>query len=192
MNKNGLGSAVQLVQLVVGEVLGAGGVAVDATAGNGYDTLFLARQVGSSGVVYAFDVQEEALRATKRLLADHGVGEQVVLLNHGHEEIGRWVTGPVDGVIFNLGYLPGGSHDLLTKPETTVLAVEEAVRLLRPGGRIGVVVYTGHPGGPEELRTLEEFARSLDPSGFSTLQVNYLNRSAQAPVIIFVEKARSS
>ena len=41
----------------------AGGTAIDATAGNGHDTLFLAQCVGANGRVYAFDIQPQALAA---------------------------------------------------------------------------------------------------------------------------------
>ena len=34
-------------------------VVIDATMGNGYDTVYLAKKVGPKGKVYAFDVQEE-------------------------------------------------------------------------------------------------------------------------------------
>jgi len=47
--------AQQLLKATVEE----GDTVVDATAGNGHDTLFLAQLVGDSGQVYAFDVQKK-------------------------------------------------------------------------------------------------------------------------------------
>lgn len=50
-------------------------------------------------------------------------------------------------VAFNLGYLPGGDKTIITKSETTHLALEAAKRILKAGGLISLVVYVGHPGG---------------------------------------------
>ena len=41
-------------------------VVIDATMGNGYDTVYLAKKVGPKGKVYAFDVQEEAIKSTSK------------------------------------------------------------------------------------------------------------------------------
>ncbi|MCL6634507.1 MAG: methyltransferase domain-containing protein [Peptococcaceae bacterium] len=185
----GLGSAVHLVHLLIAEVLGEGGTAVDATAGNGRDTLFLARLVGPAGRVYAFDVQERALRTTRALLEEAGLAGRVTLVKAGHEEMERLVPGPVDAVVFNLGYLPGGDHALVTRPDTTVRALRSALNLLRPGGRAGLVVYTGHPGGREECRRVEELASRLDGSLYRAIRINFLNRAVHAPVVIVIDKA---
>lgn len=184
----GIGSAVYLAQLFVSDSLRPGGTAVDATAGNGNDVLFLARRVGAGGRVYAFDTQAEALQNTKRLLERNGCADRVELLQAGHEEMKALVPGPVDAVMFNLGYLPGGDHAIVTRPETTLKALRGALDLLRPGGRIGLVVYTGHPGGKEEGETVERFASSLDPSHFKVIKIVFLNRAANAPVVIVIEK----
>lgn len=189
MRNEYLGSAVYIVQMLIGEVLKYGGTAIDATAGNGRDTLFLARLVGPEGRVYAFDIQEKALAYTRKLLTEHGAARQVILISRGHEEMGKLVPEPVDAVVFNLGYLPGGDHTLITKPATTVNALKSATTLLRPGGRIGLVIYTGHPGAIEELKIVENFTLSLTWEEFNVIKINYVNRNVHAPVIIVVEKA---
>ena len=192
MINNKLDSAVNLVHVLIAPALPAGGVAIDATAGNGLDALFLADRVGPAGRVYAFDVQAMALEKTKNLLAAHGAEKQVSLINRGHEDLAQVVTEAVDAVIFNLGYLPGGDHGLITKPDTTITALQSAINLLRPGGRIGLTVYTGHPGARNELAALEDYAKGLSPEVFSVAQTTFLNRSLQAPVVFLVEKAGST
>lgn len=188
MKYKGLGSAVHLVQTFIAAILPDGGTAVDATAGNGYDTLFLARQVGPEGRVYAFDIQEKALSHTKALLERHGVAGRVTLLAAGHEVLGKLVPAQADAVLFNLGYLPGGDHSLVTKPDTTVAALQAAVGLLRQGGRIGLVLYTGHPGGAAELEAVVRFVSGLSSAVFNVLRIDYLNRAGPAPVSIIIEK----
>ncbi|MFA4885150.1 MAG: class I SAM-dependent methyltransferase [Desulfotomaculaceae bacterium] len=184
----GLGSAVYLAQLFVSDSVRSGGTAVDATAGNGNDVLFLARLVGASGKVYAFDTQAKALQTAQELLARNGCADRVELLQAGHEEMKGLVPGPVDAVIFNLGYLPGGDHSIVTRPGTTIRALGAALDLLRPGGRIGLVIYTGHPGGREEGETVEKFASSLNADQFKVIKISFLNRAANAPVVIVIEK----
>ncbi len=185
----GLGSAVHLAQLLISEAVVPGATAIDATAGNGYDTLFLARQVGPQGKVYAIDIQAGALQKAASLLQRAGVLDRVILLNSSHEEMEQLVPAPVDAVIFNLGYLPGGDHNLVTTCETTARALRSALKMLKPEGRIGLVIYTGHPGGREELAAVEELVSSLDGSLYRVVRSTFINRSDQAPVVIAIEKA---
>lgn len=185
----GLDSAVHLVQLFITQVVRSGGTAIDATTGRGHDTQFLAGLVGSEGRVYAFDTQADALQSTSLLLEEAGLADRVTLIEDSHEEMKKYVPGPADAVIFNLGYLPGGDHSCVTKPDTTVRALHTALDLLRPGGRIGLVIYTGHPGGAEECEAVEKAAACLDGAHFNVIKIVVLNRSAGAPVIIVIEKA---
>jgi len=185
----GLGSAVHLAQLLISEAVSTGDTAIDATAGNGCDTLFLAQLVGPQGKVYAIDIQAGALEKAALLLQNAGVLDHVVLLHGSHEELEQLVPAPVNAVIFNLGYLPGGDHNLVTTSRATEGALVAALKMLKPGGRIGLVIYTGHPGGLEELAVVEGLAASLDGSLYRVVRVNFINRSAQAPVVIVIEKA---
>jgi predicted methyltransferase len=182
------GNAALLAQKFIGEILYEGCVAVDATAGNGYDTLFLAGAVGDSGKVFAFDVQRGALDTTAGRLKQAGREKNVVLINAGHEEMARYVTHPVDGVMFNLGYLPGGDHDIITRPDTTIKALHTALSLLKPGGRVSIVVYTGHRGAEDESNAVDQLAKNLDPGVFGVLRTTFANRSSSAPFLIFIER----
>ncbi|WP_027719258.1 class I SAM-dependent methyltransferase [Desulfovirgula thermocuniculi] len=183
------GNAVKLAHEFIAPVLVPGALAVDATAGNGHDTLFLARGVGPQGRVYAFDIQEEAIAQTKALLERHGLLDRVTLLAADHREMDRYVPPNVRAVMFNLGYLPGGDHRVVTRPSSTLEALQTALALLAPGGRISMVIYTGHPGGLEELRAVEDFAATVPPAEFVVLRISFWNRSGRAPVVFFLEKA---
>lgn len=62
----------------------------------------------------------------------------------GHEHMDRYLAPEsVDGICFNFGYLPGGDHRIATQAETSVAAVEQGLRLLKPGGVMSLCIYSG-------------------------------------------------
>lgn len=172
----------------LGEYLKPGMIAVDATAGNGHDTLFLANRVGPSGKVFAFDIQDKALKATSELLKQHGLADRVELVAAGHEHLLEYVRQPINAVVFNLGYLPGGDKTIITRPETTVEALKGGLELLVPGGLIVLTVYTGHPGGLNEWESLKELIVQLPKDKWHVVQLTFLNRSKFSPFNIGIQK----
>lgn len=167
-----------------------GARAVDATMGNGQDTLWLCRKVGEAGRVYAFDVQPEAVARTRQRLEDAGVAQRAELNCLGHERMAEVVPGPVDVVMFNLGWLPGAAHAVTTRTETTLLAVNAALGLLKPDGLLTVCVYPGHPEGTRELEALTHWAETLDPRRFDALLRRYMNQPNDPPQLIAVKRNR--
>lgn len=167
-------------------VVKSGSIVVDATVGNGNDTLFLAKLVGQEGKVYGFDIQEQAIKATQNLISENSL-KNVLLFNAGHENMSEYVHEPVDLIVFNLGYLPGGDHSIVTNAESTLLAVTEGLKILKPGGLMCIVVYIGHEGGLKEKIMLEDYLIKLDKKDFCVGKINYLNRE-KAPYLILVEK----
>lgn len=182
--------AVAMAQEYIAQGLSSGAMVVDATAGNGRDTLFLASALGINGVglVYSFDIQQQALESTSGLLEQHGLRDKVKLINDGHQHMEEYIDHPVDAVMFNLGYLPGGDHSVITKTENTVKALNTAINLLRVGGRISLVVYTGHQGGTEELEGVKGVLTQLNSVNYWVVGINFVNRPPTAPVIFFVER----
>ena len=168
-----------------------GDVAVDATIGNGHDTLALARAVGPDGRVYGVDVQSAALSSTRERLTTAGVADRVRLRQAGHEDLAEHLPdrlhGAVGAVTFNLGYLPGGDRTSPTTPETTLPALDAALRLLRPGGVATVVLYTGHPGGADEAAAVEAWAADLPRSRAEVLSYRFLNRPNDPPRLLALE-----
>lgn len=156
-----------LAQAAVAEVLGAGMAAIDATVGNGHDTLFLARQVGAAGQVYGFDVQPGALAAAAARLAAAGVADRVRLLHAGHESMAEQLPaalrGRVGAIMFNLGYLPGSDKQCITRTASTLDALRQALDWLAPGGLLTVLAYRGHAGGGEEAAAVRHWLQGLDP-----------------------------
>ncbi|MCE7791464.1 class I SAM-dependent methyltransferase [Salipaludibacillus sp. CUR1] len=168
------------------------GVAVDATAGNGHDTVFLAKLVGEKGTVYSFDVQKNAVAATENRVKAEQADCQVQLIHNGHEKLETYLSdihrGNIDGAVFNLGYLPGSDKTVVTAPDTTISAVEQLTKHLKPGGIIVLVVYYGHEEGKVEKDKLLPFVRSLPQEDFHVLEYRFTNQRNSPPFVIAVEK----
>ncbi|SNB46518.1 class I SAM-dependent methyltransferase [Geobacter sp. DSM 9736] len=181
-------NAVGLSHMLLRDRVGPGGRVVDGTCGNGHDTLFLASLVGETGHVWSFDVQDEALRRARARLAEAGSTAQVEFVDSGHERLAEFVAGPLQAAIFNLGYLPGGDKSRITRPETTIPALSQAVELLAPGGILVAVLYPGHPGGAEECAAVEAWGESLPSEDFSVWKSSRVNVSEKAAYVLSVEK----
>ncbi len=69
---------------LISQAVCLGDTVVDATAGNGNDTLYLANLVGATGRVYSFDIQAQAIENTAALLAKH---DNVTLIHDGHQNV---------------------------------------------------------------------------------------------------------
>ena len=171
-------------------ILQEGDIVVDATMGNGYDTKYLAEKVGENGFVYAFDVQEEAIKSTSKKLEKENLSDRVKLILDGHENMDKYVDKEVSCVLFNLGYLPRAKHQIITKPTTTIKAIEHSLRLLKPHGIVSIAIYTGHPGGMEEKNTIYEFVKNLDQSEFNVLECGFINQINNPPQLVLIEKKK--
>lgn len=179
---------VPLSHLFLHTVVRDGHRTVDATCGNGHDTLLLARLVGARGHVWAFDIQQQAITETSRRLEESDLTDRVTLLRTGHEELARHVSEPVQTVLFNLGYRPGGDRSIITRPETTGSALEQSLHLLAAGGIVLVTVYPGHSGGADEQSTVEDWASGLDPRAFHCWRMGQTNVSSEAPYLFLIQK----
>ena len=168
-------------------VLEPGDRAVDATMGNGHDTLTLCALVGENGHVDAFDVQVDAVRATEALLEKEGVRQRASLWNTGHEHMSEYVRQPVKAVLFNLGWLPGSDKVVRTRWETTLKAVDQGLKLLLPYGIMTICCYPGHEEGQEELIRIDDRLRAL-PKGYNVLRQDFINAAPGAPVCFVIQK----
>ncbi|RII26852.1 MAG: rRNA methyltransferase [Geobacter sp.] len=185
---NDLRGAVPLSHLFLRERVRAGDRVVDATCGNGNDTLLLAKLVGPAGRVWGFDLQQRALDATREHLLAEGCLSQVNLVRAGHERLGEFVTESLTAVVFNLGYLPGGDKGVVTRPATTLVALNVALDLLLSGGILLVSVYTGHEGATDEEKAVLAWGSGLDPKAFNVWTSRQLNRPPTAPYLVLAQK----
>ena len=181
---------LQYARTLLKSAVGDGDIAVDATAGNGHDTLFLAELVGDDGFVYAFDVQKQAVDATLHRLLDNALEHRALVLKDGHENVAKYVDKPVSGAIFNLGYLPGSDHEVITRPNTTIQSLESLLKLLKVGGIIVLVIYHGHEGGKEERDEVIRFVSGLPQKYVHVLRYEFLNQKNDPPFVIALEKVK--
>lgn len=169
-----------------------GDIVVDATLGNGHDTVYLAGLVGENGKVYGFDVQEEAIAATKERLLQQRLSARVTIFHSGHEHLSDKIPsklyGKITGAIFNLGYLPGSDKTIVTRPETTISAVEQLLEIMAPEGIIVLVIYHGHDEGVVERDSLLAYCRQMDQKKAHVLQYQFINQQNQPPFIVAIEK----
>ena len=171
------------------EALHNGGLAVDATIGNGHDTVKLAEWTDR---VIGFDIQVEAINATRRRLVDASLLDNVTLYNKSHAEIDTILEEQnVQAAVFNLGYLPGGDKSIVTTPESTIHAIKALQNHLLPGGLIVLVVYPGHPEGKIEADALLKFASQLDQRHWHVTRYERLNQKSSPPFVVAIEKAHS-
>ena len=165
-----------------------GDTVVDATCGTGQDTLTLARAVGRNGRVYAFDIQKKALILTEARLHSHGidnvylVGKSFVLMSSHIPE------NSAAAVVFNLGYLPGGDHSITTTADETIEGLVAALRTIRHGGIVTVVLYDGHEEGRTEKLKVLEWAEKLDSKTYHAAYVSFVNQQNNPPEILWITK----
>ena len=174
------------------ESLKEGDTAIDATCGNGYDTLFLSQTVGPSGKVYGFDIQEQAIQNTKATLYENDC-HNVTLIQDSHEKIHSNIKEDIfGGAIFNLGYLPKSDKSIVTKAPSTIASVEAILEKLKTNGLIVLVIYYGHPGGGEEKEAVLSYASQLNQKEYQVLRYQFINQQNQAPFLIAIEKKKRS
>ncbi len=183
-----LKSARYLAREVILRAVEPGDTVVDATMGNGHDTQMLCETVGPKGRVFAFDVQAKAVEETRKRLREQGLDGRAEMILSGHEHMAEYVKGPVKAVMFNLGWLPGGDHEVTTRWETTRAAVESALDLLAPMGVLVICAYPGHAEGEREKQELAAFLGGLDNRRYNVLHQRFLNAGPGAPECFVIQK----
>lgn len=180
--------ATRIAQECVSEVLNPGDIAVDATAGNGHDTVWLADRVGASGHVLALDVLDRAIRMTGERLKTADLNERVTLKVTGHENLSDQLpsgtAGRIAAIMFNLGPLPQGDRSVRTRPQTTLRALEGGLDCLRPGGRITIVLTPGDPAGKEEESAVMEWIETIPCDRATIDQMQAPGKPAHAPWVL--------
>ncbi|NLL69569.1 MAG: methyltransferase domain-containing protein [Epulopiscium sp.] len=186
-----LGKMTTMVHQLLQTQIQPGQVFIDGTVGNGYDTLFLAQCIGPQGKVFGFDIQKKALIEAELRLKKEGAMGQAIFIHDCHSKLDQYVKEPIDGAMFNLGYLPKGDPRMITTPQTTLVALEKCISLLKPGGVITIVSYYGHKGGEEEKNAVDEYVKKLDERTITVGCLSFNNRKQNPPILYIIEKKKN-
>ncbi|MGN0203194.1 MAG: class I SAM-dependent methyltransferase [Coprococcus sp.] len=183
---------VEIIHDCMEEIVQPGDTVCDCTMGNGHDTLKLCTLVGNEGKVYSFDIQQEAVDRTGKLLAENHVDHIAQLILDSHSRLLQYISEPVKFFVFNLGYLPDGDPEIITRGDSTVKALEDILSLIPAGGGGAVLSYYGHHGGLSEKTMVEEFLQNLPPKYFSVMKVETFNRKNTPPVLYLVKRVKDN
>ena len=182
-------SAIDIVHKMLKNTVKPGDFCIDATAGNGHDTVFLCELVGKEGKVLAMDIQQSAVDSTRTNLAEHCFSEIGEVFCKSHSEMDELAEPEsADCVVFNFGWLPGGDHDIFTRAETSVPAIKKALDILKPGGLLSLCLYYGRNNGYSERDAILEYLAGLDSRYYAVMKCDFLNRKNDPPFPIFVVK----
>lgn len=179
-------NVLNLAKQAIMPALAQANVVVDATAGNGNDTLFLAEHTTDRAKIYAFDIQQAALDHTKEKTAAYSGRIKYVL--DSHENIDAVVAEAIDVAMFNLGYLPGEGHTVTTQASSTLTAVKKVLDKLNCNGICIIAAYPGHEAGAVEAVALDKFMAALPVKKYTAGIYRLLNHRQTAPYIYIVEK----
>ena len=196
-------SLVSIAHNLIREVLRPGDYAIDATVGNGHDTVFLLEQVSPSGKVFGFDIQQAAIDSTRAKIESYCTEkssnsnappqtECVTLIHGSHADMAEKIPAPYHGninaIMFNLGYLPSGDKSIITRTESTITALNSACRLLSSKGIISALAYPGHQGGDMETEHVDNWCKQLDENQFKFTMVNSSAYNKSAPRLFVIRK----
>lgn len=180
---------ISLLHTWISKKVSQGMVCIDATAGKGKDTALLAELVGREGKVIAMDIQEAAIDATKVLLDKKGLADRVQPVLDSHANMGQYAEeGTVDCIVFNLGYLPGGDHTIATHAESTIEALEQSLRLLKPYGMIAMAIYHGGDTGFAERDAVLKWLKGVDSKQYTVMVTDFYNRPNHPPLAVCIIK----
>lgn len=155
---------------------------IDATVGNGFDTLFLAQHTTRN--LYCFEIQHDILDEVRNKMQQQKHNCLVEWIKDGHQHMAKYIPHSVDVIMFNLGYLPGGDKNITTQKATTLMALDASLTLLKPGGLLSILCYTGHPGGKEEAQAVTSW---MDQNPCRLLDHQQSNHP-QSPVFYLLQK----
>lgn len=169
-----------------------GAIAIDATVGNGHDSLFLAQHIAPSGKLYGFDIQSAAIQATQSRLQAAQLAEFTELFTASHAQLAQLIPvsahGSIQAIMFNLGYLPGTDKNIVTQSPSTLAALNASVKLLSATGILSILAYPGHPGGSEETQAVTDWLAQLPSAQFNCEVLLSSHPHASAPQLFLVQK----
>ncbi len=181
-------SVLQIAHKCLAEIVHEGDFCIDATAGRGNDTAFLAELCGRNGRVAAFDIQRDAVESTRSLLASKGLDADVYLDSHSNMDKYGFAKGSVTAITFNFGWLPCGNHSISTHADTSLEALDKSLELLKPGGVVSLCIYYGRDTGFAERDAILDYLDKLDNKKYTAIVNRFVNRPNCPPISAFIFK----
>ena len=185
-------SLVNITHNLLKNKLLPGDIAIDATLGNGYDSLFLVEQVSPSGLVFGFDIQETAIESSRNKIQQTCHPECLMFIHGSHADMAVKIPlkyhGNISAIMFNLGYLPGGDKSVITNTNSTLIALKKARQLLAIDGIITVMAYPGHSGGDLEAKQIKDWCNQLDKIQFKVDIIFSSVDNKTAPILFVIQK----
>lgn len=175
-----VGDISEISHYIIDSFLENKNIAVDGTLGNGHDTDFLSSNFNK---VYTFDIQKCACDLYKE--KDKG---NVQVINDSHEYIKKYVGESPDCIIYNLGFLPGGSKEITTMHESSLKSIKDGLEILKSGGIMSIAVYRGHAEGKIEENIIIDYVKELPKNKYGVMEHCFLNRSEASPILLIIEK----
>lgn len=186
-----LQTAVHFSHLIWQSILKSGSYVIDATCGNGHDTLFLAKTIlaKKQGKIIALDIQKTAILQTSQRLQEklhQDLLQHVSYYQCCHSEIDQYCQSGADLIVYNLGYLPGSNKKQVTQSKTTLTSLTKSLSLMKVGGYLSITCYPGHEAGHQEAYDVLNWAKKLDPRYIST-QHSWINRLSTTPFLLLIQ-----
>lgn len=176
-------SHIKIAQNIWKSILSKDSTVVDATCGNGHDSLFLA-EILQKGNLYCIDIQQDAIIATKNLLDNTSCN--TTFIQDCHSKIETHIPSPVDLIVYNLGYLPGSDKSLTTMTKTTLTSLKKSLTLIKPKGLVSITCYPGHSEGNLEQSEIETYLQDLDLNNYNIY--SYKSFYNKAPTLFLIKK----
>ncbi len=161
-------------------------IIIDATVGNGNDTLRLSREFPEAQII-GFDIQKKALESTEELLNRNSISNVKLILD-SHANIHSYVEELIDLVVFNLGYLPGSGKELHTSSKETITAIKCCLEKMSDNGLILITSYPGSIRGEVEDIALQNFISKLSQSTWDVSKIQMMNQRKKPPILYIIHK----
>lgn len=172
---------IELAHIMLQNHLKPGDTAIDATCGNGHDTLFLSNIVGNEGKILSYDIQLEALESAKLLNKNQS---NITFIHQSHEYL---IIDDAKAIVFNFGYLPNGDKTLTTKADTSLKALQNIINNFNNDVLVILVLYPGHEEGKLEADVISNYCNNLSAKEFLVSTYKNSNQN-NAPFLISIIK----
>ncbi|WP_100934151.1 class I SAM-dependent methyltransferase [Candidatus Chlamydia corallus] len=183
-------NVVQASHEIFKNIVSPGDTVIDATCGNGKDSLLLARLLQGCGKLVVYDIQKEALNHALILFETHLSEEEKAIIEIKEQSHEYLSEKDAKLIHYNLGYLPAGNKAITTLARTTEVSLECALNIVRSDGLVTVVCYPGHPEGERETYAVQSLAQQLNPKDWCVSSFYTVNRF-QAPRLFIFQRQGS-